>query len=126
MSTFTDINLFLTSNPRTKDIVKLEDEDAIKFSVKNLILTKHYERPFHPEIGCQVNSMLFENFSSTVESAIKQTIFDTVNKFEPRVTMSDVRVRNRSDNNEIEVEIYFRINSTDRLIKITTAINRLR
>ncbi len=126
MSIFSDLSLLFVPNPRTKDLVKLEDEEAIKFSVKNLILTKNYEKPFHPEIGCQVNAMLFENFSSTVEAVINETIFDVIEKFEPRVTVTDVRIRNAEDNNEFGVEIYFRINSTDKLVSITVAINRLR
>lgn len=126
MSTFTDLSLLFIPNPRTKDLVKLEDEEAIKFSVKNLILTKNYEKPFHPEIGCQVNAMLFENFSSTIENVIKQTIFDVIEKFEPRVTITDVRIKNRQDDNSLDLELYFKINSTDKLIGITVAINRLR
>ena len=126
MSIFSDLSLLFVPNPRTKDLVKLEDEEAIKFSVKNLILTKNYEKPFHPEIGCQVNAMLFENFSSTVEAVINETIFDVIEKFEPRVTVTDVRIRNAEDNNEFGVEIYFRINNTDKLVSITVAINRLR
>lgn len=126
MAIFTDLSLLFVPNPRTKDVVKLEDEEAIKFSVKNLILTKNYEKPFHPEIGCQVNAMLFENFSSTVETVIRETIFDVIEKFEPRVIVTDVRIRNASDSNELSVEIYFKINSTDKLVSITVAINRLR
>jgi phage baseplate assembly protein W len=126
MAIFTDLSLLFVPNPRTKDVVKLEDEEAIKFSVKNLILTKNYEKPFHPEIGCQVNAMLFENFSPTVENVIKQTISDVITKFEPRVTMQDVRIRNREEINELEVEVYFKINSTDKLVAISVAINRLR
>lgn len=126
MSTFTDINLLLTKHPVTGDIVKLSDEQAIKASIINLISTKNYERPFHPEIGCQIHSLLFENFNPSTASLIKQTIKDTIDKFEPRVTLTDVKVRDRSDENAIELEIYFIINSTDRLVKVVTAIDRVR
>lgn len=126
MATYTDINLLFQKHPITADIVKITDEAAIKASVVNLITTKNYERPFHPEIGCQIFSLIFENFSPVVVNVAQQTIKDVLDKFEPRITTRDVRIRERIDSNELEVEIEFTINSTDKLVKVTTAISRIR
>ena len=126
MASFTDINLLFQSHPATADVIKNSDEQAIKASIVNLVSTKNYERPFHPEIGCQIYSLLFENFSPTTTSIAEQTIKDTIDKFEPRVTFKEAKIRERFDNNEIEIEIHFIINNTDRLVKVTTAISRIR
>ena len=126
MASFTDINLLFQSHPVTADVIKNSDEQAIKASIVNLVSTKNYERPFHPEIGCQIYSLLFENFSPTTISIAEQTIKDVIDKFENRVTIKEIKIRERIDNNELEIEISFVINSTDRLVKITTAISRIR
>lgn len=126
MATYSDINLLFKKHPVTADIVKNTDESAIKASVVNLITTKNYERPFHPEIGCQVWGLLFESFSPIVVNLAQQTIKDVLEKFEPRVTLKEARIRERAEGNELEVEIYFVINSTDKLVQVTTAISRVR
>lgn len=123
---FSDLSLLFTSHPVTADIVKKYDEEAIKASVKNLISTKNYERPFHPEIGCQVYSLLFENFTPVTKSIMKRTIFDTIEKFEPRVVVLDVILSDKSDSNSIDLDIIFRIINSDKPITLKTAISRVR
>lgn len=126
MSTYRDLNLLFQKHPLTADIVKNTDEAAIKSSVVNLITTKNYERKFHPEIGCQLYGLLFENFTPVVINLAQQTIKDVLDKFEPRVTYKEARIRNKEDENGIEIDIFFIINSTDKLVKVTTAIQRIR
>lgn len=123
---YSDLNLLFTSNPVTADVTKKLDEEAVKFSLKNLISTKNYDRPFHPEIGCQIFSLLFENFTPVSIQIMKKTVFDTINKFEPRVTVLDVNVRERQDNNDIAVDVVFRLNNSEKPITLTTYITRVR
>lgn len=126
MTTYSDLNLLFQKHPLSADIVKNTDEAAIKTSVVNLITTKNYERKFHPEIGCQLYGLLFENFTPVVINLAQQTIKDVLDKFEPRVTYKEARIRNKEDENGIEIDIFFIINSTDKLVKVTTAIQRIR
>lgn len=123
---YSDFNLLFTTHPSTADINKKYDEEAIKASVRNLISTKNYERPFHPEIGCQIFSLLFENFTPITKQIMKRTIFDVIEKFEPRVQVLDVIIRDKPENNAIDLDIVFRINNTDRPITLRTAITRVR
>ena len=123
---FSDLNLLFTANPVTADVTKKTDEEAIKLSLKNLISTRHFERPFHPEIGCQIHGLLFENFNPITRQVMKKTIFDVVAKFEPRVTILNVALRERIDNNDISAEITFKINNSEKPITLTTAISRIR
>jgi phage baseplate assembly protein W len=124
--TFSDINLLFSVNPATRDITKRLDEEAIKASVRNLIQTKNFERPFHPEIGCQINSLLFENISPIVYQLIKKTVFDVLQKFEPRVVVLDVLTQQKPDNNEFEVTIIFKIINSERPITLKTTVQRVR
>jgi phage baseplate assembly protein W len=124
--TFSDLNMLFTVNPATLDITKRLDEEAVKASVRNLIQTKNFERPFHPEIGCQINNLLFENVTPIVFQLMKKTIFDVLQKFEPRIIVLDVLAQERPDNNELEVTIIFRIINTERPITLKTTIQRVR
>ena len=123
---YTDFNLLFTRHPVTGDVAKKNDEEAVKASLRNLISTRHYERPFHPEIGCQIHSLLFENLNPVTSQVMKKTIYDTINKFEPRVTVLDVIIREKPDNNDISLDIIFRINNSDRPVTLTTLITRVR
>ena len=70
--TFKDLNLDFTRNTVTNDVVKIEDVEAIKRSVRNLVNTNFYERPFHPELGCGVRQLLFEPFTPVTSIFIKK------------------------------------------------------
>ena len=123
---FTDIDLMFAKHPSTADITKKIDVEAVKASVRNLLSTRNYERPFHPEIGCQIFSLMFENFTPITKQVMKKTIYDVINKFEPRVDVLDVILKDNSDNNEILVDVIFKILNSDKPITIRTAISRVR
>jgi len=123
---YSDFNLLFSSNPVTGDVARKNDEEAVKQSLRNLISTRHYERPFHPEIGCQIHGLLFENFNPVTAQVMKKTIIDTIDKFEPRVTVLEVKISDRADNNEVVCDIIFRLNNSDRPITLTTLLTRVR
>jgi len=123
---YTDLNLAFTRHPSTGDVTKKTNVEAIKASLKNLIQTKNYERPFHPEIGCQIHGLLFENFTPVVKQVMKRTIEQMIDKFEPRVTLTDVRLEESPDENGIRLDIYFRINNTQEPATLSTTLLRIR
>jgi phage baseplate assembly protein W len=123
---FSDLNLAFTKNPVSADVTKKYDEEAIKASLRNLILTKNYERPFHPEIGCQIYYLMFENYDPIMKRVMEQTIKNTIAKFEPRVNLENVQINTNEDANGVEVTIEFRIINTIDPIKLTTLISRVR
>jgi phage baseplate assembly protein W len=123
---FADIDLSFKINPFTKDIYLKTDEDAVKTALKHLIQTKNFERPFHPEIGTQIHSLMFENFSSAVKIAMERTIKESIQKFEPRVRLIDLTVNETQDQNDLEVNIIFTLKNIDRPITITTLLSRVR
>lgn len=123
---YADLNLLFTRHPLSGDVTKKQDEEAVKASLRNLISTRHYERPFHPEIGCQIHSLLFENFTPVTLQVMKKTIFDVIEKFEPRVTVLDVKIRDRADENRVDLDIIFRLNNSERPITVSTFLTRVR
>jgi len=123
---FSDLDLLFQAHPYTSDVNRKFNLEAIKASVKNLILTKNYERPFHPEIGTQVTNMMFENYSPILRNTIEKSIMMSIERFEPRVRMISVDVIENQDTNEIMVDITFAPKNTDTPITITQTLGRLR
>jgi phage baseplate assembly protein W len=123
---FADLDLSFTVNPFTKDLYLKTDEDAVKTAIKHLIQTKNFERSFHPEIGTQVHSLLFENFSSAVKLAMEQTITESIEKYETRARLIDVQIEEAVDSNDLIVNIIFTLKNTSNPITISTLISRVR
>lgn len=123
---FSDLDLLFQAHPYTRDVNRKFNIDAIKASVKNLVLTKNYERPFHPEIGCQVNNLLFEPFDPITEAVMEQTIYDVVSRFEPRVTLLKVKVSSTVDSNGVEVSVTFKVKNNPTPINLITILSRVR
>jgi phage baseplate assembly protein W len=124
--TFKDLDLDFTRNPVTNDISKIEDVDAVKRSVRNLVQTNFYERPFHPEIGCGVRELLFEPFTPITGIFLKRKIEEVITNFEPRVALNDISLEQDDDKNRLEVKIYFYVRGVPDTIVVTTFLQRLR
>jgi len=110
---FKDFNLNFTRHPVTGDIGKLTDVAAVKSSVKNLVFTNFYERPFHPEIGSNVRAALFENVTPQVAARLGRNIEDVIVNFEPRAELISVIVRADIDRNAYEATIKFNVVNTE-------------
>ena len=123
---YTDLNLIFSPHPYSKDVLTRKNIDAVKASVQNLILTKNYERPFHPEIGSQVNNLMFENMMPSTIAALEKSITDTIDKFEPRAKILKINIVDNSDTNAIDIEVMFALNNVSEPVTVTTTINRVR
>ena len=110
---FKDFNFNFAKHPVTGDIAKLTDVSAVKASVKNLVFTNFYERPFHPEIGSDVRAALFENVSPLVAARLGRNIEDVIVNFEPRAELISVIVRADIDRNAYEATIKFNVVNTE-------------
>lgn len=119
--TFIDLDLNFGAHPVTGDVTKKFDVEAIKASVKNLVLTNHYERPFHPEIGSSVRGLLFEPTSPVTARMLEKAISEVIINFEPRVQLLGVQVQFSPDNNSVYVAVQFSIvnTSTPQVVNFT-------
>lgn len=123
---FSDISLGFGANPATADLVQVTNEDAVKSSIRNLISTKNFERPFHPEIGCQLHSLLFENFTPVTIEMAKRMVADVLRAYEPRANILDIRVADSQDNNELVITVEFTLINSDRPVTVTTILDKAR
>ena len=124
---YKDLDLFFAKKSGSKDIRKVTDIQAVKRSVRNLVLLNHYEKPFHPEIGSGIRDMLFENMSTMTAIILARKIEDVIENFEPRVRLSSVRADPNLDRNEYEVTIeFFVVNTPTELVDLTVFLEVLR
>ena len=124
---YSDLDLFFSKKATSKDISKVTDVKAVKRSVRNLILTNPYEKPFHPEIGSGVRDVLFEPMTPISAYVLSIKIEETIENFEPRAELDSVVVRPQVDKNTYECSIeFFIVNAPTELITMDVLLERIR
>lgn len=124
--TFRDLDLNFNIHPVKKDINTFSNEFAVINSVKNLVLTNHYERPFQPELGSNIRRLLFENIDSVIAASIENEITEVINNFEPRAQVSKVTAVPAPDENRYNVELEFFIINSANPVTISFFLERIR
>lgn len=107
MATYQDLDLNFGIHPVKKDVVTVQDATSVIRSVYNLIMTNHYERPFRPELGSNLRNLLFENATQSTAQTLRRMIQETVENFEPRVTIKTIVVNPNEDENAYQVRLEF-------------------
>ena len=124
---YTDLDLFFGKKSSDNDIRKVTDVQAVKRSIRNLLLTNHYERPFHPEIGSDIPALLFENFGPITGNQLSRNIEEMILNFEPRARVETVECFPVPDSNRYDVRIYFYVeNLPTELIEFQTILESVR
>ena len=122
-----DLDLFFGKKQASKDINKVVSVQAVKRSVRNLVLLNHYEKPFHPEIGSGVRDMLFELMTPITAFILAKKIEDVIENFEPRAKLIGVRALPNLDRNEYEVTVeFYVVNTPTELVDLTIFLEVLR
>ena len=128
---YRDISLYFTPNPVSGDVTQITDVQDIKRSVRNLVLTNRWDRPFHPEIASRVRESLFELFTPITFNIIRNAIEDVLRIYEPRVDVTDVVVEdpefNYQDQNTLPIKIFFTLkNAPETLENVNVVLERIR
>lgn len=123
---YSDIDFTFTKKPVTGDVALSFDNKAVIRSIRNLLSTRKYERPFDPDLGSNIDSLLFENFSPLVASLIEREVIDTINNYEPRALVDSVRVSANPDSNQYDVTITFYIENATLPTTVTLLLERNR
>jgi len=122
---YTDIDLLFSAKPNGEIYTK-RDAAAVKQSIKTLVQTNHFEKPFLPFFGGNIRSLLFELVDEEDPTEIIDNIRDTVEVYEPRARIIDIKVSLKPDNNSIDLTIEFQTVSTEETVVFTTVVSRLR
>ena len=123
---YNDLNLDFQQNTATKDIQKITDVESVKRSVRNLINTNHYEKPFRPQVGSNLRAMLFELISPQMNHAISKEIDLLIRNYEPRCRLVEVSSHPQIDRNAYAVTISFYVVNHPEPVIVESFLERLR
>ena len=123
---YKDLDLDFGRNVATNDVNKLTNVEAVKRSLRNLINMQHYEKPFHPEIGSSVRTMLFEPMNALTSLNIQRKIEEVISNFEPRVKLNQILASPDYERNRYDVRIMFYVIGSTQPVEVQTFLERLR
>jgi len=123
---YSDFNHTFVPHPNTGQISKKVNVDAVKLSLRNLLLTNKYERVRNPEYGTNIRKYLFERFDGVIDDELRTEIEDAVNRFEPRVRIIDIYIDQRPDENSIYIDIQFAVLTVKEVQNLELTLYRVR
>ena len=123
---FSDLDFNFTQHPVSEDVSRKNNIAAINQSIRNLLLTKNYERPFNSNLGSPINVMLFEPFSPMLRVMLIKTIEQVIENYEPRIQLDTVNVTFAKDDNSVEISIYYQILNSTSLQQFDLILKRTR
>ena len=126
MAIFSDFNTSLAKHPIKGDLAIKTDVDAVKQSIKNLVLTNKMERAFQPTLGCDIRKALFENISPTTIIMAKQAIVETLERHEPRCNIVNVKASVDEDNNALYISVVFSVINNEDIQELNLVLERVR
>ena len=126
VKSYKDLDLDFGRNVVTNDVNKLTGVEAVKRSVRNLIQTNHFERPFHPELGGNVRALLFEPLNMFTAMNLEKKIAEVLLNFEPRAQINQVRAEPNVDQNSFFASINFKVVGIPGVVTVETMLERLR
>jgi phage baseplate assembly protein W len=123
---YKDLDLNFNIHPVKKDVTKHVNEYAVINSVKNLVSLNFYEKPFRPEIGSGLRSLLFENIDTILASRIERAVEEVILNYEPRVSVSSINATAYPDENRYNVTMTFFIINNPNPVTIDFFLERIR
>lgn len=123
---YKDFRKDLTIHPITNDLAIHVDEDAVKESLTNLMMTDRGERLMQPTLGSDIRATLFDNSTPATLTILKQQVKDTINSYEPRCTLIDVQVLSEYDDNTVIIKVLYYIRNKEIQQSLTVFLERNR
>jgi len=126
ISIFSDFKKNLDVSSLSNDLTVFKDEDSVKESIKNLVLTDRGERLMQPNLGGNVRQMLFENMTPAGLKLVEDQVRSVIEIYEPRATLQDVVVTGNLDDNTVRVKVVFYIQNIEQPLEVDVFLERTR
>lgn len=123
---YSDIDFTFTKKPVVGDVALSYDELAVVRSIRNLLLTKHYERPFNPEIGSNIDAILFEPITPVTATSLQKEVELVIKNYEKRAKLKEILIVPYPDKNSYDVTISFYIENATLPTSVTLLLERNR
>lgn len=123
---YSDFRTDFAINPVSSDLAVVRNEEAVKASIRNLLMTDKGERLFQPELGSNLRTMLFEPLTPDTIILIRQMVKDTINDHEPRANLIDVQVTGALDEGSVQITVIFNVVNVERPVTLNVTLTRVR
>lgn len=123
---YSDFSMVFEPHPITGELLKLSDNDAVKRSIRNIILTGFYEMPFRPSFGSGIQQQMFENVTVATRHQMISNIESAISRYEPRAKILNINLRLNETQNGFDVDIEFEVVGIEIPIKLNLFIERIR
>jgi phage baseplate assembly protein W len=123
---YSDIDFTFTKKPVIGDVALSYDELAVIRSIRNLLLTKHYERPFNPDIGSNIDAILFEPISPVTATSLEKEVELVIKNYEKRAKLKEITIVPYPDKNAYDITISFYIENATLPTSVTLLLERNR
>ena len=123
---YSDFGINLNVHPLRKDINRITNEDAVRRSIKNILLTNHYERKMRPTFGANLSKYLFELITPITLQNIKIEIESAISNYEPRCNIISTVVSAGTDNNSVEITVTFSLLNSLNPVTVSTILGRVK
>jgi|688.fasta_scaffold11724_14 phage baseplate assembly protein W len=121
-----DLDINFARNFFTNDVTRFTGDAAIRRALKNLVLLKSNEKPFHPEINSGIADLLFENTSPIIVQEIKKRVEKVIRTYEPRVSRTMIKLQYDIDRSEVKISIMYTIKNIKKVFDTTITLQRTR
>lgn len=123
---FSDLDIGFVSHPITNRLTRKTNREAVRQSVKSLILTDFYERPYKSDIGCNIRAYLFELFTPDIKQRIESSVREIISNYEPRADVIAVLAEDYPDTNTLLISVAFRIKHEPEPVVLDVILERVR
>ena len=123
---YSDLDLTFKSLPVTNDVALRYDDQSVIASVRNLLLTNFYERPFQPKLGSNINAVLFEIADGITANIVENEIKNVIKNYEPRIKINQIIVTPSSDQNAFNATMSFFIGNNTTATTVNMLLQRSR
>lgn len=123
---FSDMGVDMQLHPGKRDLVRITNENAVKRSIINLLLTDYHERFYQPYLGANIKHLLFEPATEDMLSMLRHRILTCISKFEPRANVISLRTTTTADEHQVQVSLVFSLINTSTPVTLNFLLNRVR
>lgn len=108
---YSDIDGRYLKDKQTSDLTKSVDIDAVRNSVKNILLTRKMERRMVPLFGASIEKLLFEPIDELTAKKLGGVIIDELAYWDPRVVVTGIDIIGDEELMRYDVNIEYYIQS---------------
>ncbi len=100
----------------------VDELDAIKNSITNILMTPRGSLPGKPNFGSDLSKVIFSPLDGLITSVAKNYVRESLDEFEPRITLKKIQIKGIEEYNKVVIDIYFSYKNVNGINNESTSI----